>query len=58
MTISICDVAGREVARLADGFEPAGKHVVRWAGPMAPGVYFARLSFAGQSEVRKLVVAE
>ena len=44
--IGIFDVAGRSVATLVDGFEPAGRHTVAWDGRdaqgarVAQGVYF------------------
>ena len=49
VSLGLYDVAGRLVARLADGPHAAGVHTVRWDGtregvPASPGVYFYRLS--------------
>jgi hypothetical protein len=46
--LRIFDVAGREVARLVDGRQPAGRHVAHWSGVAADsrlsaGVYIVRL---------------
>ncbi len=60
--LRIYDIAGREVAVLADGARSAGEHVVRWnAGGVASGAYLCRLEGArsdgGASAVtRKLLV--
>ena len=61
--LSVVDLAGREVIRLRDGFEPAGEHVVRWRGvdtagrALASGVYFVRLRSGEELESRRIVVA-
>lgn len=60
--LRIFDLSGRLVATLVDDVRSAGEHEVRWdgrnggGGDVAAGVYFARLEFAGQTEVSKLVV--
>jgi hypothetical protein len=60
--LSIYDVRGRRVATPVDGLRAAGHHTLRWEGRdaagarLSPGAYFARLEFAGQHEVRKLVL--
>lgn len=56
--LSIHDVQGREVARLADGDREAGTHRVFWVtGERPAGVYFARLAAdSGEQRVRKLVL--
>ena len=42
--LAVDDVAGREVARLVDGWKEAGRHAVPWvAGEAANGVYLYRL---------------
>jgi hypothetical protein len=62
VTVEICDVAGRNVATLVDATEPAGYHSAVWFGkdrsgnPVASGVYFCRVSFAGKVDVQKLIL--
>ncbi len=62
--LAVYDVAGREVALLRDGMEDAGLHLVVWDGrgvrgaKVASGVYFARLSFGGVEESRKIVLTQ
>ena len=62
LRLAVYDVAGREVALLADGVQPAGRHTMRWnardhSGRLVPaGVYFVRMEVAGSIESRKLVV--
>ena len=59
--LTIHDVAGREIARLADGRFGAGVHAARWTGREAggreasPGVYFARLLSRGESVTKRIV---
>jgi hypothetical protein len=60
--LAILDVAGREVAVLADGFQPAGRHDFSWngsghAGSAPPGIYVARLESSGLVLTQKFVVA-
>jgi len=60
-TLRILNVAGREVARLADGPLEAGDHSATWdTRTMAAGIYFARLSLRAvhdtKSEVVKILV--
>ncbi len=56
------DVAGRQVALLADREFPAGEHALVWDGrdiegrSAGTGVYFVRLEAAGVSESQKLVL--
>ena len=57
--VSLLDVQGRQVALLADGRYPAGRHVIEWngrlGGGLAPsGLYFVRLQAAGRSFVRRI----
>jgi hypothetical protein len=62
LKLAVYDVAGREVAQLANGTQPAGRHVTRWnardhSGRLVPaGVYFVRMEVAGSIQSRKLVV--
>ena len=52
--LGIFDVAGRRIATLVDGVQPAGRHVASWDGrdasgfPVAAGVYLVRLESGGQ----------
>jgi hypothetical protein len=55
--LEVFDTRGRAIARLADGFLPAGRHQVRWdAAALESGVYFVRLRAAGASRVCRAVV--
>lgn len=58
--LSVLDVSGREVALLAQGDRPAGRHEVTWDGRTtdgrAPaGIYFVALNAAGQRAVQRLI---
>jgi hypothetical protein len=61
MKLSIFDPAGRHLAILADGFEPAGNHQSVWVGKddqgrrVASGVYFGVLEFQGERRAVKIV---
>lgn len=56
--LTVHDLAGRQVATLADGVYGAGWHFATFsrAGARAPGVYFARLRVDGAQYVQRLVV--
>ncbi len=57
-TLTVHNVLGREVARLADGLQDRGIHEVRWqpqAGADAAGVYIYRLT-AGEFSISKRMV--
>jgi hypothetical protein len=59
--LAVYDVTGRSVAILADQVEDAGPHTARWetlggGKRIPPGVYVARLEFAGRSETRRIAV--
>lgn len=63
VTVSVYDVAGREVARLFDGHVHAGERsTTQWHGKdsrgnaMGSGVYFVRLSGGGVDLSRKIVL--
>lgn len=54
MRVTIHDIQGREVARIADGILPAGSHDAVWNGatavssqPLPSGVYFSRVVIDG-----------
>jgi len=61
--LALYDTAGRLVRTLVDGEAAAGAHEARWDGrdeggrPVGSGAYFARLSFAGESRTRSLLLA-
>jgi hypothetical protein len=61
-TVEVFDLAGRRVARLADGPRSAGEHAVAWDGrddsgrPVPAGVYFCRLRAGGIEDARRLVL--
>jgi subtilisin family serine protease len=60
--VSIFDVGGRRVARLAQGMAAAGVHPLRWGGagpggaPIASGLYFARARTREGSSVLRIVM--
>jgi len=58
--ITVHDIAGRRVARLADGEYAAGFHTALWedasGSPSGPGVYFARMIADGRVFTRRVVV--
>ncbi|MDZ7269439.1 MAG: M20/M25/M40 family metallo-hydrolase [candidate division KSB1 bacterium] len=62
VVLAIFNTAGQEVARLVDGVQPAGTHAVSWQGitpegkPVASGIYFCKMSTAGFTQVRKMVL--
>ncbi|MEM8601582.1 MAG: cytochrome c peroxidase [Bacteroidota bacterium] len=46
-TVTVYDMMGREVVRLADGLQPAGTQTLHWAADgLASGVYLVRLQSA------------
>lgn len=57
--LSVHDLAGREVALLADGLQEAGAHqVVFDAAALPSGVYFARLEANGRVATQKLLLVK
>ncbi|MGA7304631.1 MAG: T9SS type A sorting domain-containing protein [Rhodothermales bacterium] len=55
----VYNIRGEEVARLVDGFTPAGRHIVQWnAGYLPSGVYLYRFQSEGFTEVRKLTLTK
>ncbi|HET6569361.1 MAG TPA: PQQ-dependent sugar dehydrogenase [Rhodothermales bacterium] len=62
VTLSIYDVAGREIRQLVQGRLNAGTHTVAWDGtdaggrPAPSGTYFYRLSSTAGSQTRSLVL--
>jgi M6 family metalloprotease-like protein len=61
VSMIVYDIAGREVARLAQGEQAAGHHQVQWNGedssgnPVSTGVYFCRLKAGEISQTMKMV---
>ncbi|MBL7191963.1 T9SS type A sorting domain-containing protein [bacterium] len=59
VNLTIYDVTGREVARLVDGFRPAGMHqTVFDEKDLASGIYFARLQAGDFKQTRKMVLVK
>ena len=62
LSVEVYDVSGRRVTILASGLMGKGRHLLSWdgcdpAGRRVPsGVYFLRVSGAGHSQTKKLVV--
>jgi len=60
--LQVYDIAGRLVRTLIDAEAPAGEHIVSFDGRddagrgLPSGIYFARLSAAGQVESRKMTL--
>jgi hypothetical protein len=60
--LAVYDVLGRQVTLLAEGIQPAGRHMLRWDGSdlqghrLPAGIYFLRLDLAGRVESRKVVL--
>ncbi|MBD3232646.1 MAG: T9SS type A sorting domain-containing protein, partial [candidate division Zixibacteria bacterium] len=53
VTLSVYDIAGRLVTKLADGYRDAGEHTVSWdASQHASGVYFYKLT-SGNVDITK-----
>jgi len=58
--LEVFDASGRHVRTLADGWQPAGEHAVRWSGEddagdrVGAGVYFCRLE-AGEFKATRRV---
>jgi hypothetical protein len=60
--VSVLDLQGREVAVLADGGFPAGRHELRWdgrtgGGKAAAGLYFIRLITPEKKFVSRVAIA-
>ncbi|MFH1143855.1 MAG: C25 family cysteine peptidase [Candidatus Eisenbacteria bacterium] len=60
--LEVCDIAGRRIETLAEGWRSAGAHSHSWNGrdragrPLPTGVYYLRLQTAGQLHVRPFVL--
>ena len=62
--LSLFDLAGRRVARIADGVMDAGDHAVRWSRlddrghRVAAGIYRAQLKTGGQEQTLSVVLVD
>jgi len=57
MELKVYDITGREVAKLVDGYNNAGKHEIIFdAEGLTSGVYFVRLETVNFSQVQKVVL--
>ena len=57
--VTVLDVLGREVAVLADGVQPAGRHALRWdATGQASGIYLYRLEAGGITTTRRMMLVK
>jgi len=57
VTLTVYNVRGQAVAKLADGLLTAGEHVVTWNAAEHPsGLYFYRLEGPGFSETKKMTM--
>jgi hypothetical protein len=59
--LTVHDIMGRELARLARGFETQGLHSATWNGEargkrVHPGVYFVRLSWPEGQQSRRILL--
>jgi uncharacterized protein (DUF362 family) len=55
VSLVIYNLRGQEISRLVDENNSSGEHIVEWnAGNLQGGVYYARLSVNGFSQVRKM----
>jgi hypothetical protein len=60
--IQVFNVLGQKVSTIFDGFDPGPIGIQTWDGnnqnlqPVSSGQYFLRFEFAGQSEIRKIIV--
>lgn len=57
VTLLVFNVLGQEVATLAEGRYPAGRHIVQWnARGKASGLYFYRLQAGAQVQTRSMML--
>ena len=59
--LTVHDLMGREMARLATGVQTQGLHIATWLGEargrrVSPGVYFARLTWADGRQSRRVLL--
>jgi hypothetical protein len=61
VALTVHDIMGRELARLANGYQTQGLHTVTWKGEahgkrVGPGVYFVRLRWPEGTQSRRILV--
>jgi len=57
VSLKVYDLKGREVARLVNGFLPAGYHTVTWdAGDRATGISLVRMEAGNVRQLQKIVL--
>ena len=57
VSLRVFNLAGREVARLVDGFQPAGEYALEWnAGRLPAGVYLYQLRTNGFTVTKRCVL--
>ena len=55
VTIDIFNLLGQKIAAVADGYYPAGEHVVNWdASGRTSGVYFYKLTAGGETVTKRM----
>lgn len=54
--LSVYDVLGRQIDRLAEGAYPPGHHEIGWTTAPAPGVYFVRLEAGVTTRTQRVTV--
>jgi hypothetical protein len=60
--VTVHDVQGRTIARLAGGEWTAGRHALQWngegtSGRVPPGLYLVRYRYPGGADSRRIVIA-
>jgi len=59
VTVAVYDLAGREVARLADGWREAGRHEITFdASGLASGLYLCRLTSGPHSGITRMILVK
>ena len=59
VNLTVYDIAGREVAKLVDGYRSAGSHQVVFDGTdLSSGVYFVKLTAGGIAQTMKLLLVK
>ncbi|MGE5497623.1 MAG: YCF48-related protein [Syntrophothermus sp.] len=59
ITITICDILGREVVRLVNEEKTAGSYEVQWnAGGLPSGIYFYQIKAGDYIEAKKMILTK